>query len=272
VKKQNAQAQTALQFFGYRYPPFADTFEVHEPYRCAAEDLMLERTDALLRQGKSLALHGEAGTGKSMFVKNMVSRLDSKEFRVALIPFGGLKPPAILRDLCDEFDIDTAGRKNHLSRLSADFQRRTDKPFPVIVVDEAHELQRQSLLDLCSLLHDARQRTAAAAVVLVGQPMLRKMLELDIFASVRTRLACMFTMPRLTLDDAKEFIDFRLKLAQADPGLFDDDAVECLAADIKGNRRMLMNVAALCLEEAARRKDKVVTSEIVNYVGLEFQL
>jgi len=35
---------------------------------------------------------------------------------------------------------------------------------------------------------------------------------------------------------------------------------------------MLMNLAALCLEEAARRNDKVVTAEIVTAVTLECQL
>jgi len=271
MKKRNDQPQTALQFFGYRYPPFADTFEVHTPYQSDAECLIVQRTTALLRQGKSVAISGEAGTGKSMLVKSIVSQLDSKEFRIAQIPFGGMKPGAILRDLCDEFDIDIAGRKNLLSRLANDFKRSSDKPFPIIVVDEAHEMQRQSFVDVCSLLHDARQRTAAAALVLVGQPMLKKMLELDIYAPVKTRLTCHFSMPRLTIEEAKEFISFRLKLAEADSAIFDSDAAECLATDAKGNRRMLMNLAALCLEEAARRNDKIVTAEIVNAITIECQ-
>jgi general secretion pathway protein A len=272
VKKRTDQGQTALQFFGYRYPPFADTFEIPEPFQSDSENLIVQRTTALLRQGKSVAIHGEAGTGKSMLVKTIASQLDTKEFRIAHIPFGGLKPSAILRDLCDELDIDTTGRKNLLSRLAADFKRAADKPFPIIVIDEAHEMQRQSFVDLCSLLHDARQRTAAAAVVLVGQPVLKKMLELDIYAPVRTRLTCLFCMPRLSIEDAKEFIAFRLSLAEANPELFDTDAVTALATDAKGNRRMLMNLAALCLEEAARRNDKVVTAEIVTAVTLECQI
>ena len=132
-------------------------------------------------------------------------------------------------------------------------------------------MQKQSFLDLCSLLHDARERTAAAALILIGQPVLKKMLELDVFASVKTRLACMFSMPKLTLDDAREFIAYRLELAHADSGLFDMEAVDCITADAKGNRRMLMNLAALCLEEAARRKDNVITAEVVTAISLEFQ-
>jgi type II secretory pathway predicted ATPase ExeA len=271
MKKRNEKPPTALQFFGYRYPPFADTFEIIEPFQSEKENLIVERTTALLRQGKSVAIHGEAGTGKSMMVKTITAQLDAKEFRIAHLPYGGMKPSAILRDLCDELQIDTGGRKNLLSRLAADFRRCSDKPFPVIVVDEAHEMQRQSFIDLCSLLHDPRQRTAAAALMLVGQSVLKKMLELDIFAPVRTRLTCLLCMPKLTIDDAKEFIAFRLSLAQANPALFDSDAVDVLATDCKGNRRMLMNLAALCLEEAARRSDKVVTAEIVTNVTLECQ-
>jgi general secretion pathway protein A len=271
MKKSESQTQSALQFFGFRYPPFADTFEVHTPFQSEAESLIIQRTVALLRQGKSVAIHGDAGTGKSMLVKTIIAELDAKEFRVAQIPYGGMKPSCILRDLCDELDIDTTGRKNLRSKMAADFQRSTDKPFPVIVVDEAHEMQRQSFLDICSLLHDARHRTASAAMIFVGQPVLRKLLELDIYSPVKTRLSCMFAMPKLTIDDSKAFITFRLQLAQADQRLFDDDALHCLATDAKGNRRILMNMAALCLEEAARRKDKVVTAEIVTSISLELQ-
>jgi type II secretory pathway predicted ATPase ExeA len=272
MRKNTTQPQSALQFFGYRYAPFADTVELTSPYQSEPESIIVQRIMALLQQGKSLGIYGEAGTGKSMLVKAITASLDPKAFRIAQIPYGGMKPSAILRDLCDEFDIDTSGRKNLLSKLAADFVTSADKPFPIIIVDEAHEMQRQSFLDLCALLHDARRRTAAAAVVLIGQPVLKKMLELDIFAPVRTRLTCLFPMPRLTIDEAKEFIAARLQMAQADQDIFDPDAVECLAADAKGNRRMLMNLAALCLEEAARRNEKVVTAELVSAITMESQL
>ena len=108
-------------------------------------------------------------------------------------------------------------------------------------------------------------------LILVGQPVLKKMLELDVYAPVRTRLTCLFLMHRLSLDDAKEFIAFRLGAAEADTRLFDDEAVSCLATDAKGNRRIIMNLAALCLEEAARRNDKVVTAEIVTAISIECQ-
>lgn len=272
MKKPSTQTQSALQFFGYRYPPFADTVELKNPWQSEEESIIVQRISALLRQGRSVVVHGDAGTGKSMMVKTIVSQLEAKDYRIAIIPYGGMKPTAILRDLCDELDIDATGRKNLLSKLAADFQRSANKPFPIIIVDEAHEMQRQSFLDLCSLLHDARTRTTAAAIVFVGQHVLKKTLELDIFAPVRTRITCQFPMPRLSNDDAREFIAFRLKIAQAEENIFDAEAIDILATDAMGNRRTLCNRAALCLEEAARRNDRVVTAEIVTAVALQCQL
>lgn len=264
-----AKNASAAEFFQYRYPPFADTYEIPQPFQSQAETIILSRSLALIRQGKSLAIYGEAGAGKSMLLKSIVQELDAKTYRVATIPYGGLKPSAILRELCECFGIDLAGRKNLLPRLQKNFQPKSDKPFPILIVDDAHAMDKQSFIDLCSLLHDAQSRTAAAVLILAGQPVLKNMLKLDIFAPVRTRMACRFLLPKLTIDEAKDFVRFRLQGADASPNLFHEQALESIAADSGGNRRTLMNLASLCLEEAARRQEKVVTADIVNMITVE---
>jgi general secretion pathway protein A len=263
MTKQTSKPQSAMQFFGLKYPPFADTFAVHDPFQSDAEKIIVQKILALIRQGKNLAIYGEAGTGKSMLTKTIINQLDTKEFRIAIIPYGGLNPPVLLRELCDEFGIDTAGRKSHLARMAQNFKSDKEKPFPVIIIDEAHEMQKQSFFDLCSLLHDATTRVTTAALILVGQPSLRKMLELDIFTPVRTRLTSLYSMPKLTIEESEKFLQYRLLIAKANSKIFSDDAITNIAVDAKGNRRILMNIAAVCLEEAARRNDKVVTAEIV---------
>jgi len=264
-----ATIPSATQFFNYRYPPFADTFEIQSPWQSSSETLMTQRALALIRQGKSLAIYGEAGTGKSMLSKTITDQLDTKTYRVAMLPYGGLKPAGIVRELCEEFGVDVAGRKSCLCRLAKNFQRSTNKLFPIIIIDDAHTMQNQSFIDLCSLLHDAQSRTSAVSLILLGQPVLKKMIELDIFAPVRTRLACLFMMPCLNHQETMEFIQFRLKIAEANPNLFDEQAMQCIAADANGNRRVIMNIATLCLEEAARRKEKIITAEIVTAVTME---
>ena len=131
----NTVPACAAEFFQYRYPPFADTYEIQHPFQSQSESTILNRSLALIRQGKSIAIHGEAGVGKSMLIKSISQQLDSKSYRVATIPYGGLKPSAILRELCEAFGIDLAGRKNLLPRLQKNFQPHADKPFPIILAD-----------------------------------------------------------------------------------------------------------------------------------------
>lgn len=266
---KTAAPLSATEFFQYRYPPFADTYEIREPFQSQAESLIVTRALALLRQGKSLAIYGEAGAGKSMLIKSIAQKLDSKAYRVATIPYGGIKSSALLRELCEAFGIDLSGRKNLLSKLQKNFQPQTDKPFPIIIVDDAHDMEKQSFFNLCALLHDAQSRTAAAALVLAGQPALKNILKLDIFSPVRTRLACRYLLPKLSIDETKDFIRYRLQSAEADIDIFHEQAIETLAVDSGGNRRALMNLAALCLEEAARRQEKVVTADVVNMIVVE---
>jgi general secretion pathway protein A len=155
-----------IKFFGCRYTPFTDTFEVKEPFLADSDGRMLDRMLNLLNQGKSMALFGEPGLGKSMLLKSLISRLDTKVFKPVLIPFGGLKRNQILKEICDQMDIDTSGRMALLTRLSEAFKRTHDIPLPVIIIDDAHEMEKQSYMDICSLLHDPHTKTAAASVIL----------------------------------------------------------------------------------------------------------
>ena len=86
--------------FKYRYPPFADTFEIREPFLSGQDKILLKRTLNFIAQGKSLCLYGEPGTGKSMLLKTITSELDSKTYNVAVIPYGDIKRSALLRELC----------------------------------------------------------------------------------------------------------------------------------------------------------------------------
>ena len=142
--KTSTASESAMQFFGFHYPPFADTFEVHQPFCSNAENRELQRICAFVKQGKSVAVYGESGTGKSMFMKSLSNSLDTKEYRIAHIPYAGIKPSLLLREICEKLDVDTSGRKGLLARLAQDFQISDSyKPFPGIIVDEAHTMAKQ---------------------------------------------------------------------------------------------------------------------------------
>lgn len=269
-KKSKKQAfTTTTGFFNCRYAPFSDTYPINEPFLTETENILMHRIMGLLAQGKSFALYGEPGVGKSMLLKAVAQELDSKTYKHALIPYGGLKKSILLKEICEAFDLDTAGRINLLTKIRKRFKPDPDKAFPVILIDEAQEMERDTLMALTSILHDPSSGKTAASLILSGHPKLRKILELDVMAAIRTRMAFIFALPGLNPEQSIGFIRHRLHSAEADPNTFDEEALECMAMDGAGNRRVIMNLAAMAMEEAARRKEKVVTAELINSLSLE---
>lgn len=258
--------QTVCAHFGIRYSPFTDTFPIAEPFATVGETRVVERMQMLLGQGKSLSLTGEPGSGKSMLIKTLLSSLEQKAFRFAYVPYSGLKPNTLLREICEKLAIDTAGRGSLLGRLHKAFSRKEDAPYTFIVLDEAHALPGEALLELFSLTQDTDKRTASASLVLCGHPVLEKTLALDIHAAIKTRIAARLYLKPLQEEEVEAFIRFRLKAAKASPDLFTREAMKLIELDSKGNRRIIMNLCGNCMDLAVIRREKLITDELAREV------
>jgi type II secretory pathway predicted ATPase ExeA len=254
---------TVHEHFACRYAPFSDTFLLRDSWASKADAENLRRMLLLLEQGKSFSLVGEPGTGKSMLLKTLLDRLDPKIYRNVYIPWAGQKTAQILREICDKIGLDTAGRTPLIHRLHKAFSRANDGPYTVMVIDEAHALPREALQELFSLTLDHSTRTAGASIILCGHPVLTRILELDINAAIRSRIAMRFSMAALAEPEVEEFVKFRLKVAAADQALFLRDTFQTLQIDAKGNRRLIMNLAGNAMSLAMERGEKVVSDEII---------
>lgn len=263
------------EFFGWHHHPFADTRALTTPYLSPRDERIFNRTKALLGVGKSFALTGPSGTGKSTLIQHLMASLDQAHYKPTWLPYGGLNRAGLLRSLADALGVDASGRaipllvklQKHLHQNALEDQHR----FPVFVIDDAHLMERESLLDLCSLLISAPKQTCAAALVLIGDSTFPKTLSLHVMAPVRTRLTANFPMKPLDDGDCLSFISHRLQLAKAPPELFDRESLDLLTSQCRGNRREIMNLATLLLEEAYQRNEKTIGAQLILQAdGLDF--
>ena len=254
------------EFFTWRHHPFADTYPLSEPFLSNADKRILQRGLSLLSYGKSFALSGPSGSGKSTVVQHIIAMLDPHHYKPVLIPYGGLRRTGILKTIADALGVETAGRQipllvklqNHIMSMNSENNAR----HPVFVIDDAQLMERESLLDLCSLMTNPQKKTVASSLILVGDDTLAKSLSLHVMSPIRTRLTSIFPMEPLTEEDSRDFIAFRLQNAKAPEHLFEREVVSLIAAHCQGNRRQIMNLATLLLDEAFHRHEKTIGPQL----------
>ncbi len=252
-------------YFDWKYHPFADTYLQRQLWIPPRDRKQLETIKRLLHNGKSMALCGPSGAGKTTLVHALMGELDKNSYRPVLIPYAGHPRNGLTRILADTLGVETKGRgmplitkvQQHLEAMITGANPR----HPVIIIDDAQLLENESLWDLCSLLFQTAKQTVAASLILVGDDRLVKSLELYVLMPIRTRLTTVMKLQPMSEQQTRLFIENRLKNGDAPPDLFAKEAIEILAAYTRGNRRKIMNAATMALEEAYYRQEKSITAE-----------
>jgi len=258
---------TMAEFFSWRRHPFSDAYSLDEPFLCEKENRTAKAADSLISLGKSLALAGPSGSGKSTLLHHVFSQLDPNYFRMVLIHYGGLMRNGLLRAVADHLGVETSSRSlpllMKLQKHIGEMTGSRNGIYPVIAVDDAQLLERETLMDLCSLIVSPKKKTSAASLILVGDEYLAQKLDLDVMKPIKTRLTTIFRQEPLAEIDSESFIRFRLQQAGAPSDLIMPDAAALIVSYCRGNRRQIMNVATLLLQEAFFRNEKTVTSQLV---------
>ncbi len=96
------------------------------------------------------------------------------------------------------------------------------------------------------------------AVVLIGQPTLRRRIKLGAFAALDQRIALRYTMTGMDPTETGAYISHHLKLAGRADTLFSDDAVALIHQVARGLPRAVNNLAVQALVTAFAENKAIV--------------
>lgn len=262
MKNSPGSAKTsAIEFFGFKRHPFIDHPDTGT-ILSEHEEQIMEISTELIKLGKSFALTGPSGTGKTTFVRKLQQQLDRQSYHPVFISYSGLNRAGLLKTIAAECRLDLGKRtvpplvriQKHLLEIARDKNPR----FPVLIIDDAQLLEQDSVMDVCSLLADPDQKRAAASLILIGDETLEERIQLNVMTPVRNRMACILSTRPLDADEVSNFMGKHLESAQAPKDLFSAEALNMLAAKTRGNRRELLNAATVLLVEAMTRKERTI--------------
>ncbi|MFH0918120.1 MAG: AAA family ATPase [Candidatus Omnitrophota bacterium] len=193
-----------------------------------------------------IVLTGEIGTGKTTICRFFLNQV-GKNVKTAFILNPSFSEIQLLESIAKDFGIN----HNHKTKLGIvlelnNFLLRESAAGNnlVLIIDESQNLKPNLLEQIRLLSNLETEKDKLLQVILVGQPELNTRLNLYDLRQLRQRIMVRYHITPLELDEIKDYISYRLKIAQAEPEPqgqveFNDEAVDLISRFSGGTPRLI---------------------------------
>ncbi len=274
---KNAMYEQFFNFMGLRENPFHVSPDPRFYYPTPAQESAL--TELLYgietRQG-FLVLTGEAGTGKTHLLNQILDWLRRRGRSTAYIFHAHLKPIGLLRLILSDFGVPCQSKsKSELVKSLHGWllQRHAAQDLPVLILDEAQGLPLRTLDEIRLLLNLETPRGKLLQIILSGQPELDDKLRLHALRQLRQRIMFHSRLPVLTQKETAAYISSRLAAAGcSNSSLFPDEAVEDIYESSHGIPRVVNVLCEHAIISAYAKRQRVVSPEMIQRIAMDFDL
>ncbi|MDX2440848.1 MAG: AAA family ATPase, partial [Desulfobacterales bacterium] len=237
-----------------------------------------------------LLLTGDVGTGKTMLVNCLVTKLDIETI-IATIPDPDLEILDFFNSLADSFKINKKfeSKGGFLVHLKAFLHKaHAENKSVLLIIDEAQRLNHKLLEEIRLLSNIELYSKKLINIFFVGQNEFNDILMEEKNRAVRQRIALRYNIDPLTERETEEFIKHRLEVAGAKGNVFSTSAIHeiylfsggyprlinvmcdhaLLTGYTKGMKKVSVKIIRECAEElkipVKERKTQISKTEIKN--------
>lgn len=192
-------------FFGCKKTPFSDRPDAQQRFASAAWNQVKTRLEFLAQHHGAGLLTGEVGAGKSTAARAFAATLHPNLFQILYVHFSSGSALDLLRQVAWELNLEPAHFRGDLVRQIADAIVRLNqgkKQHPILICDEAHWLPHPAREQLPLLLNFAMDSSPYLTLLLIGQPLLRRTLSLQMHEALRQRIGVHYHLEGLSRDPA----------------------------------------------------------------------
>jgi type II secretory pathway predicted ATPase ExeA len=242
---------TIQSYYGFSRLPFAKDIPPADLFPADGQQELYARLDYLLRQRGLGLVTGETGCGKSTALRSFTASLDANRYFVIYLANPLLGLTGLYRELLAVLGYEPPFSRPKMVariRLALDDLLTNKHRIPFLILDEAHLLPETAFEQLRLLLSTHMDSQSLAALLLVGQPELRRTLRLATHQAFAQRLTTSFHLPPLDLTQAMAYIRHQVTFSGYKGGsLFSDDALARIYDFTKGVPRQMNRLCTTAL-------------------------
>jgi type II secretory pathway predicted ATPase ExeA len=249
------------RYYGFSRTPFAKTLAPAQVLTHPGHLEAAARIRWLIDEQTIGLVTGEVGVGKSLAARCAVADLDASRHTIVYIANPAVGARGIHQQIAHALGVAPRFHRGALIAQTADLLARErderDKT-TVLVIDDAHLLDPDQLEQVRLLTSDQMDSASLLAIVLLGQPTLRRIIRRGTFAALDQRIAVRYQLQALTGEQTADYIAHHLHIAGRSDPLFADDATAAIASAARGLPRQIGNLALAALIAGYTRRNTII--------------
>ena len=251
-----------LALYGLKWNPFTPNVPTEALHVTARLESFCWRVQQLAGDGGFALVTGAPGCGKSAALRILSASLATqRDVTVGVISRPQANIADFYREMGELFGVELrphnrfAGAKILRQRWQAHIQATLSRP--VLVLDEAQEMQTLVLAELRLLASADLDSNILLTVVLAGDGRLAERLRSDEFLPLASRIRVRLAIERASPDDLQDCLRHAVQQAGA-PTLMTQEVIAAICDHAQGNLRALMIMANELLEAAGQREARQI--------------
>lgn len=256
-------------FYGLSLSPFSRDIPTEELYPSVALEETLERLKYAAERQWFAVVTGDSGIGKTTTIRRFADELDPGKFKLLYLSDSKLTPRHFYKGLLEQLGCESKFYRGDAKRQlhkEIELMRGIHQLQPVVVVDEAHLLDREMLEEVRFLLNFRMDAQSPMALILVGQSELWDRLVLQNYAAIRQRIDLQCKLPHYDRAQTGQFIERHMAYAGAERDVFTDGAIDEIFRFSSGTARLVNKVCTHCLLYGAQNKHRIIDDHMVKRV------
>jgi type II secretory pathway predicted ATPase ExeA len=256
-------------FYHLSRTPFSRDIPTDQLYQSHMLEETMGRLEYTAQRQMFAVLTGDCGTGKTTTIRKFKETLDASRFLVMYLADSKLTPRHFYKGLLEQLGCEAKFYRGDAKRQlhkEIELLQGIHHLQPVVIVDEAHLLDKEMLEEVRFLLNFKMDAQSPMALILVGQNELWERLKLQSYAAIRQRIDLQCKLPYLDRAEMGEYVKRHLAYAGADHDIFSDSALDEIFKFSSGAARLVNKVCTHCLLYGAQNNRSIIDDHMVKLV------